>query len=205
MKATVDTKEFLEAIKTIEGSLNIKLGNLLSNVCIKIKSYYLELVASDGNSLTMVKVIPQYDDTFDKDLIDKEFLFNVDSIKRTIDKSSKIIELEFNYIDDTNKSVTITCDNSKTTLPSENGTYPKYKQLMPYNDDYSEIKRDDNETITIGITKKMLLDILKSYDNKLDDILKFEIPTSNTKYIGIQPIGTNKGKKFTMLMPVNLR
>lgn len=205
MKATVDTKEFLEAIKTIEGSLNTKLGNLLSNICIKVKSYYLELVATDGNSLTMVKVIPQYDDTFNKDLIDKEFLFNVDSIKRTIDKSSKIIELEFNYTDDTNKSITITCDNSKTTLPSENGAYPKYKQLMLYNDDYSEIKRDDNKTITIEITKKMLLDILKSYDNKLDDILKFEIPTSNTEYISIQPIGNNKGKKFTMLMPVVLR
>lgn len=205
MKATVNTKEFLEAIKTIEGSLNVKLGNLLSNICIKIKSYYLELVATDGSSLTMVKVIPQYDDTFNKDLIDKEFLFNVDSIKRTIDKSSKIIELEFNYTDDTNKSVTITCNNSKTTLPSENGVYPNYKQLMPYNDDYNEIKRNDNETITIGITKKMLLDILKSYDNKLDNILKFEIPTSNTKYIGIQPIGTNQGKKFTMFMPVVLR
>lgn len=154
MKATVDTKEFLEAIKTIEGSLNIKLGNLLSNICIKIKFYYLELVATDGNSLTMAKVIPQYDNTFDKDLIDKEFLFNVDSIKRTIDKSSKIIELEFNYTNDNNKSITITCDNSKTTLPSETGVYPKYKQLMPYNDDYNEIKRSDNETITIGITKK---------------------------------------------------
>lgn len=205
MKATVNTKEFLEAIKTIEGSLNTKYNNLLSNVCIKIKSYYLELVATDGNSLTMVKVIPEYDDTFNKDLIDKEFLFNVDSIKRTIDKSSKIIELEFNYTDDTNKSITITCDNSKTTLPSENGTYPKYKQLMPYNDDYNKIKRSDNETITIGISKKILLDILKSYDNKLDGILKLEIPKDNLKYIGIQPIGTNKGKKFTMLMPVYLK
>lgn len=205
MKATVDTKEFLEAIKTIEGSLNTKLGSLLSNICIKIKSYYLELVATDGNSLTMAKVIPQYDDTFNKDLIEKEFLFNVDNIKRTIDKASKIIELEFNYTDDTNKSITIICDNSKTTLPSENGVYPKYQQLMPYSDDYSEIKRNDNETITIGITKKMLLDILKSYDNKLDDILKLEIPKDNLKYIGIQPIGTNQGKKFTMLMPVHLR
>jgi len=205
MKATVDTKEFLEAIKTIEGSLNTKLGNLLSNVCIKIKSYYLELVATNGNSLTMVKVIPQYDDTFDKDLIDKEFLFNVDNIKRIIDKASKIIELEFNYTDDTNKNITITCDNSKTTLQSEDGAYPKYEQLMPYNDNYNEIRRDENETVIIGITKKLLLDILKSYDNKLDYTLEFEIPKDNLRYISIRPYGENRCKKFTMLMPVHLR
>ena len=205
MNATVNTKEFLEAIKTIEGSLNTKLGNLLSNVCIKIKSYFLELVATDGNSLTMVKVVPQYDDTFNKDLIDKAFLFNVDSIKRTIDKASEKIELEFNYTDDTNKSITIICDNSKATLPSETGAYPKYELLMHHRDDYDEIRRNENETITIGITKKMLLDILKSYDNKLDDILELEIPKENFKYIGIQPWGVNKGKKFTMLMPVRLK
>lgn len=206
MKATVTTKEFLEAIKTIEGSLNIKLGNILSNVCIKIKSYYIELVATDGNSLTMSKVIPQYNDTFNKDLIDKAFLFNVDSIKRAIDKSSKTIELEFNYTDDNNKSITIICDNSKATLPSETGVYPKYQQLMSYNDSYNEIKRSNNEIITIGITKKILLDILKSYDNKLDDILELEIPKDNAnKYIGIRPFGNNNDKKFTMLMPVHLR
>ena len=193
MKATVDTKEFLEAIKTIEGSLNTKLSNLLSNVCIKVKSYYLELVATDGNSLTMGKVVPQYDDTF-----------NVDTIKRAIDKASKIIELEFGYTDGA-KSITIICDNSETTLLSETGAYPKYEQLMRHRDNYDEIKRSDNETVTIGITKKMLLDILKSYDNKLDDILELEIPKENFKYIGIQPWGVNKGKKFTMLMPVHLR
>ena len=158
MKATVDTKEFLEAIKTIEGSLNTKLSNLLSNVCIKVKSYYLELVATDGNSLTMGKVVPQYDDTFNKDLIDKEFLFNVDTIKRAIDKASKIIELEFGYTDGA-KSITIICDNSETTLLSETGAYPKYEQLMRHRDNYDEIKRNDNETVTIGITKKMKEDI----------------------------------------------
>lgn len=205
MKATVDTKEFLEAIKTIEGSLDTKQKGISSNVCIKIKSYYLELVATDSKSLTMAKVVPQYDDTLNKDLINKEFLFNIDSIKRAIDKTSKIIELEFNYTDEANKSITIICNNSKVTLPSETGKYPDYEKFMPYSDNYVEIKRDENETITIGISKKLLLDILKSYDNKSDDILQLEIPKNNLRYIGIQPIGINHGKKYTMFMPVHLR
>lgn len=205
MKVTTTTKEFLEAIKTIEGSLDAKQKSILSNICIKVKSYYLELVATDGNSLTMVRVNPDCDEAWDKDLINKEFLFNIDTIKRAVDKTSKVIELEFNYTDNNNKTMTIFNNGLSVVLPSISGQYPKYEQLMPYNDDYNEIKRDENETIVIGMSRKLLLDILKSYDSKYDDILKFEIPKDNYKYISIQPYGLNNGKKYTMLMPVVIR
>lgn len=207
MKMTVTTKELLEALKTVEGSLlkdkAIK-NQIISNVCIKIKSYYLELVATDGTSLTMTQIVPQYDDTFDKNLIDKEFIFDVDTLKRAIDKNSKVIELDFNYTDDDNKTLTISYNNFNTTLPSERGMYPKYEQLMNYCDSYDQIKRED--TITVGMSRKLLLDILKSYDSKLDNTLKFEIKTTdNYSYIGIQPTGSNSSKKFTMLMPIVIR
>ena len=206
MKVTTTTKELLEAIKTIEGSLKIKqLDSVLSNVCIKVKSYYLELVATDGNSLTMVRINPDCDEVWDKNLIDKEFLFNIDTIKRAIDKSSRVVELEFNYTDNNSKTMTIFNNGLSATLPSIEGKYPKYEQLMPYNDNYNEIKRDENETVVIGISRKLLLDILKSYDSKYDDILKFEIPKDNYRYIGIQPYGVNNGKKYSMLMPVVVR
>lgn len=206
MKVTVTTKEFLDVIKTIEGSLNIKQkDNILSNVCIKVKSYYLELVATDGNSLTMVRINPDCDEAWDKDLIDKEFLFNIDTIKRAIDKTSRTVELEFNYTDNNNKTITVSNNGLSVVLPSNNGIYPRYEQLMPYNDDYNEIKRDENETVVIGMSRKLLLDILKSYDSKSDDILKFEIPKDNYKYISIQPYGLNNGKKYTMLMPIVIR
>lgn len=206
MKVTTTTKEFLDALKTIEGSLNIKQqNNILSNVCIKVKSYYLELVATDGNSLTMVRINPDCDERWNEDLINKEFLFNIDTIKRAIDKTSKTIELEFNYTDNNNKTMTISNNGLDVTLPSISGQYPKYEQLMSYNDNYDEIKRDKNETVVIGISRKLLIDILKSYDSKTDDILKLEIPTTNYKYIGIQPNGINNGKKYTMLMPVVIR
>lgn len=205
MKVTVTTKELLDAIKTIEGSLNIKQqNNILSNVCIKVKYYYIELVATDGNSLTMVRINPTCYELWDKDLINKEFLFSVDSIKRAIDKTSKTVELDFNYTDN-NKTMMITSNGMSVTLSSDNGNYPKYERLMPYSDSYDQIERDEDETITIGITKKLLLDILKSYDSKNDNMLKFEIPTTNYKYIGIQPIGINNGKKYTMLMPAVIR
>lgn len=205
MKVTVTTKEFLETIKTIEGSLNIKQqDDILSDVCIKVKSYYLELVATDGNSLTIARINPMCEEGWDKDLINKEFLLNIDTIKRAIDKSSRLIGLEFNYTD-SNKTMTVSNNGLKVTLSSDNCNYPKYEHLMPYNDDYNKIKRDENETITIGMSRKLLLDILKSYDSKSDDILKFEIPKDNLKYIGIQPVGINNGKKFTALMPVYLR
>ena len=205
MKATVTTKEFLEAIKTIEGSLNIKQqDSILSKICIKIKSYYLELVATDGNSLTMARINPDCDEAWDKDLIDKEFLVNINTIKRAIDKSSHAIELEFNYTDN-NKTITISNNGLSVVVPSINGQYPKYERLMPYNDNYDEIKRDENETVAIGMSRKLLLDILKSYDSKYDDILKFEIPKDNFRYIGIQPYGINSSKKYSMLMPVVVR
>ena len=206
MKVTTTTKEFIEAIKTIEGSLNSKQqNNILSNVCIKVKSYYLELVATDGNSLTIARINPYCDEVWDKDLIDKEFLFNVDTIKRAVDKTRKSIELEFNYTDNNSKTMTIFSNGLSIVLPSEVGAYPKYEQLMPYNDDYNEIRRNENETIVIGMSRKLLLDILKSYDSKSDDILKFEIPKDNLRYIGIQPYGINRSKKYSMLMPVYLR
>lgn len=206
MKVTVTTKELLDAIKTIEGSLNIKQqNNILSNVCIKVKSYYLELVATDGNSLTMARVNPECDELWNEDLINKEFIFDIDSIKRAVNKTSKTVELEFNYTDDNNKTLTISYNNFNTTLPSVRGKYQKYEQIMPYNDNYNEIKRNEDETITIGISRKLLLDILKSYDSKDDCILKFEIPKDNYRYIGIQPSGINKCRKYTMLMPAIIR
>jgi hypothetical protein len=76
---------------------------------------------------------------------------------------------------------------------------------MPYNDSYDEIKRDEDKTVVIGMSRKLLLDILKSYDSKLDDILKFEIPKDNFRYIGIQPYGVNSCKKYAMLMHVVIR
>lgn len=210
MKVTTTTKELLDAIKTVEGSLlkgNDKAtkNQIISNICIKVRHYYFEMVATDGSSLTMVRINPKCDESWDKDLINKEFLFNIDSIKRVIDKTSKIIELEFNYTDDNNKTLTISYNNFNTTLPSVCGMYPGYEQLMSYNDNYNEIKRDEDETITIGISRKLLLDILKSYDSKDDYILKFEIPKDNYRYIGIRPSGMNNCRKFTMLMPAIIR
>lgn len=205
MKVTVTTKEFLEAIKTIEGSLNTNQRNLLSNICIKIKSYYIELVATDSNSLTMVRINPEYNEPWDKELINKEFLYPIEGIKRAVDKTSKIVELEFIFADNDNKVIILSNNGTKTALSMVAGEYPRYENLMPYNDNYNEIKRNEDETIIIGITKKLLLDILKSYDSKNDNILKFEIPKDNNRYISIQPIGINNGKKFTILMPARIR
>lgn len=207
MKMTVTTKELLDGFKTIKGSLNTKkmLNTIISNVCIKVKDYYIELVATDSNSLTMVRINPDISDVFDKDLIGKEFIFELDKLEKVIDKNSKVVELEFNYTDDNNKNLIISNNGLNVTLPSVQGKYPQYEQLLPYQDSYDQIKRSDDEVITIGMSRKLLLDILKSYDSKSDDRIKFEIPKDNYKYIGIQPYGLNSGKKYTMLMPVVIR
>lgn len=211
MKMTATTKEFLEAIKTVEGSLlkgndQATKNQIISNVCIKVKSYYLELVATDGTSLTMAQIVPQYDNTFDKNLINKEFIVPLDSIKKAIDNKSRVVTLDL-MEDDNNKYKSIAIDNnngSVSKIPCVTGCYPKYEQLMSYRDSYDQIKREN--TIIVGMSRKLLLDILKSYDSKSDNVLKFEIKTTdNYSYIGIQPTGLNSGKKFTMLMPIIIR
>lgn len=210
MKATVTTNELLEAIKKLEGSIakrtKTNTNNILTNICIKVKDYYFELVSTDGNSLTMVRINPNFDGVFDKNLIDKNFIVPLDNIKKAIDNKSRAVTLDL-IDDDDNKNKSVAIDNNNglvSKIPCIAGCYPKYEQLMPYRDSYDQIKRDDDDVVRIAITKEYLLNILKSYA-KSDERIELEIPKDNYKYIGIRPRGVNSGKTFTMLMPVIIR
>lgn len=195
----------MDAVKTIKGSLS-KDNNVLSKACMSIKGYYVEFIATDSNIMTIVKTIPDMQElkNYDKDA---KIVFDLNILEKLL-KDTKGNNVTINTsLDDMPNCFEFDNGVFKTYLIKENMNYPKYEGVVGYSENFKDIGREKPEDeYKIGLSKKLLTNILKSYDNKHDNTLEFTFnKNSNLRAVYIRPYGINNDRKVSLIMPIALR
>ncbi len=199
IKLEIEKKKFASLIKShVDYSAKYEFGNLLSGIFFQVKDGILTMASTDGNRLLVTDVeMLELDTNFEPVVYNGVYLSNIKFAKGINCPSGCPDSLEITLADD---EMTIFDMFNRFTykVPSMQGQYPKYEQLINI--------PDPEATQTYALNIRYLQDLKNLHYNERTGIVKVMFnKESNLKPIFAETDNGEGIKQRALIMPVQIR